>query len=406
MKILLIRNLNPFFDSSASGNRFASLVSGLSKLGVGVTILVTGGYNTHVERKQLGRKGVYNGVNIEYAILTSNHSIWWKRFNKYILSGLCESFVKNKVKKYIKQNEKSFDYIWLTNNTIVLSSYLDICSELLTQQLIEINEFHDIYKESGKVTNNLQLAQAQKTEKLFLDAIMHIDCFAMMTRTLIDFYRTRVKPSAKIFHLPMTVDMERFNRTKKNNVTEKYIAFAGSFDNRKDGLNILIESFARIHAKYPEYRLKIAGFYHPDVENQKRTISENGLQEKVEYIGTLNREQIPQFLVDASVLALSRPDSHQAQGGFPTKLGEYLSTKNPVCVTRVGEIPEYLTDGENAFLAEPGNVESFASALERAILDSLNGCKVGLAGYEVAKANFNMDVQAKRFYEFLIDNKK
>ena len=62
-------------------------------------------------------------------------------------------------------------------------------------------------------------------------------------------------------HLPMTVDMSRFEIAKDAVGHEKYIAFAGAFDNRKDGLNILIESFARLHAKYPEYTLKIAGFY-------------------------------------------------------------------------------------------------------------------------------------------------
>ena len=49
------------------------------------------------------------------------------------------------------------------------------------------------------------------------------------------------------------------------------------------------------------------------------------------------------------MLVLARPDNIQAKGGFPTKLGEYLATGNPVVVTKVGEIPNYLIDGVNAF---------------------------------------------------------
>ena len=50
---------------------------------------------------------------------------------------------------------------------------------------------------------------------------------------------------------------------------------------------------------------------------------------------------------------MARPDSRQARGGFPTKLGEYLATGKPVCVTKVGEITVYLEDNVSAFLAEP-----------------------------------------------------
>ncbi len=59
------------------------------------------------------------------------------------------------------------------------------------------------------------------------------------------------------------------------------------------------------------------------------------------------------------------PDSKQAQGGFPTKLGEYLATGNPVCATTVGEIPDYLVDGESVYFAVPGSVDSFADAMLR-----------------------------------------
>ena len=269
-----------------------------------------------------------------------------------------------------------------------------------------MNEFHDNYKISGKTTNKLQLKQAKVSEKIFLEAIKNIDCFAIMTETLLKYYKSMAKQDAVFIHLPMTVDMSRFNISKNPDLKEKYIAFAGAFENNKDGLHILIESFGKIHAKYPEYRLKIAGFYHPDIEKQKQIITQYNIQDKVQYMGVLDRKQIPQFLINASILALARPDSHQAQGGFPTKLGEYLATKNPVCVTTTGEIGNYLTDNVSAFMAIPGDVDSFADALDRAMRDDGDAIKVGLAGYEVARKNFDKDVQARRLYDFLCNNLK
>ena len=118
----------------------------------------------------------------------------------------------------------------------------------------------------------------------------------------------------------------------------------------------------------------------------------------------LSREQIPPFICQASLLVLSRPDSHQAQGGFPTKLGEYLATGNPVCVTKVGEIPEYLEDNVSAFMATPGDVDSFADAIDRALSNLEQAKKVGQKGREVAEKEFNSETQARRLHEFLAEN--
>ena len=137
---------------------------------------------------------------------------------------------------------------------------------------------------------------------------------------------------------------------------------------------------------------------------QEKLIEEFGLTNRITYFGVLNKDQIPVFVCNADLLVLSRPDSHQAQGGFPTKLGEYLATGNPVCVTKVGEIPDYLEDNVSAFMATPGDVDSFADAMDRALSNPDNAKKVGLAGRKVAEREFNSEIQAKRLYEFLQEN--
>ncbi len=108
--------------------------------------------------------------------------------------------------------------------------------------------------------------------------------------------------------------------------------------------------------------------------------------------------------MNAGLLVLPRPDSKQAQGGFPTKLGEYLATGKPVCVTRVGEIPEYLEDGKSVFMAKPGDTDSFAYAMERALSNPVLAKEVGKNGRKVAEKYFNMEKQAEKLYNFLFEN--
>ena len=401
MKIILIRPQNPFFDSSASGNRYASLVEGLIQWGVQVTVIVTGGYNNPQEKKILTKKSTYKSIEFLYLFSFLNHTLWRRRINKYVLSHITNRLLPLKLKKILKH---SFDYLWITGDYQILNFYNKNYSNI-KKCLIEINEFQDIYLQEGHLTHKMQIKYAKLQERNFYEAIKHIDYFAFMTNTLLTFYKTQIKSSAKIIHLPMTVDLFRFENVHKKQPSKPYIAFAGSLNNRKEGIDILIRSFATIISEYPGIELRLAGNYQPDVEVQKRIITSLNIESDVFYIGELTRDQIPGFLCNAKILVMARPDSHQAQGGFPTKLGEYLATGNPVCVTRVGEIPDYLTDNVSAFMVEPGNVESLTDAFRRALLDEAISQRVGQAGYHVASTHFSKEVQTKRLKEFLENNK-
>jgi glycosyltransferase involved in cell wall biosynthesis len=86
---------------------------------------------------------------------------------------------------------------------------------------------------------------------------------------------------------------------------------------------------------------------------------------------------------------LDRPQSRQAKYGFPTKLGEYLLTGNPVVVTSVGDIPLFLKDGESAYLVEPDNIEEFAAKLDYVLSHYEESKRVGQNGREVALKHFS-----------------
>lgn len=106
------------------------------------------------------------------------------------------------------------------------------------------------------------------------------------------------------------------------------------------------------------------------------------------------------------MVLLARPSNIQVQGGFPTKLGEYLATGNPVVVTKVGEIPDYLIDGENAFLSDPDSPDSFSKKLMECLNDADRSMKIGLEGQKLALKVFNYKVQGQNIIEFIKDIKR
>lgn len=402
MNILFIRSLNPFFESSASGNRFASIIKGLLENDINVTLVITGGYNNLNEFKYKKNFAQYNNLSIYYTNFIFNNNIWFRRFNRYLIKDITNLINLYKLKRFFK---KKYDYIFLTNSSDCLSAFNKYYNIITCKSIIELNEFNDFYK--GHNLNPIQLKVIQNNEKLFLSAVNKIDCFAIMTNTLLEHYKKIAKTDAKFLHFPMTVDLSRFN-IDKNDVkySKPYIAYTGALSNNKDGIDILIKAFNIISQKYSDIHLYLAGFYSGDVIMQKELIEKYKLKERVTYLGTLDKEEIPNFICNASLLVLPRPESHQAQGGFPTKLGEYLASGNPVCVTRVGEIPDYLEDNISAFMAEPGDIASFADAMDRALCNSNEKINVGLNGRKVAEEIFNIDIQSKRLVDFLYENLK
>ncbi len=401
MKIVFFRNHNPFAISSAAANRYRTLMEGLTIIGVTVKVYLTEGYQSKDEKNQFKKAGEIHGIEYEYIFPFQFSSYFSKRFYKYLLNPVLLPYKAKKIRRLLKKEETG-TIVW---PSVSLEQLIAIKRKM--RGLIyftESNEFPDIHKyQKG---NFLQSWVAGISESFFEKyTFPMLDGMALMTRALIKYYSGLTQPKPRLIHLPMTVDLERFNRKIKLPLTigleQPYIAFVGVMNNKKEGVNILIEAFAQIAAKFPDLKLYLFGFWHYDSPGHAMQIKQLKLENRVFYKGSISRDEVPSVIMNANLLVLPRPDSKQAQGGFPTKLGEYLASGVTVCATTVGEIPDYLVDGESVFFAEPGSVESFANAINRALNNPEEARLIGANGRKVAEKHFNKDVQAKVLYNFL-----
>lgn len=242
----------------------------------------------------------------------------------------------------------------------------------------ERTESPDVVK-SRFVNISQYLTACQKLSRLFV-----------ISNQLRDYFINKGLDGRKIEVVNMTVDVSRFDNLQKEQ-TEKYIAYCGKATNNKDGVDGLIKAFALTSATHKDVKLYIIGAPpRPHDESGNIELTESlGIKDKVVFTGTVGADRMPQILVNATTLALDRPKNEQAQYGFPTKLGEYLLSGNAVVVTKVGDIPCFLEDGKTALLAEPDNVQDFASKLTW-VLDNPNEAKeIGMKGREVALEYFD-----------------
>lgn len=117
-----------------------------------------------------------------------------------------------------------------------------------------------------------------------------------------------------------------------------------------------------------------------------RKISALGLEKQVRYVGSVDGASKEQLWNETDVLV---QPSHQE--GMPMSLLEALMRGIPAVATRVGAVPEVITDGREGILVAPRAVEELAGAMQRVIEDSAWRESLGKAGRELARRRFSLE---------------
>lgn len=295
----------------------------------------------------------------------------------------------------LKKSIKNYDLVYCAcSDKHVISLALRLARKHQIPIVHERTEFPDVFYGDS--------AKSQKALKKYLQSVAEFDKVFVISHPIKEYFIENGVPVEKLHIYPMIVDPNRFDGLTKQNVGFRYMAYCGNLSNSKDGVADLLEAYGRATAK-DKYRLMLIGA-KPSTEEMRvyeEIISKYKMTENVIFKGQVKRDDMPQLLTDADVLLLSRPDNRQALGGFPTKLGEYLSTGNPVLVTRVGDIDKYIVDGKNGFLTSPGNVKEFSEKMDYIVDHYEEAVIVGKQGRKLALNDFNYSVQTRSVVKIL-----
>lgn len=224
----------------------------------------------------------------------------------------------------------------------------------------------------------------------YFNSLPKLDGIFVITTALKDYFINKGVEPERIHIANITVDPSRFANVTKQPHSERRIVYCGTASNNKDGVDQLIKSFALVASKYEDVKLYILGPVpkNDEVGNLK-LIKDLQLEERIVLTGMISAKDMPQHLVNADILALDRPNNIQAKYGFATKMGEYLLSKNPVVLTRVGDFDLFLSDKESAVFAEPDNCESFAKCLSWVLDNEGKSIIIGEKGRDVAMRYFS-----------------
>jgi glycosyltransferase involved in cell wall biosynthesis len=398
MKIIILLHYS-FPDSHASANRFIAIAKALKYSGHYVKVISFQATRVSSDVEKYSTNGIFEGIEYENATgISFRHKSFTKR-NYYKIYGKLRLF-----DKIFTENKKGkIDFVFFSSRTPLLNSALFFYLKAMNiKSLIESSEFPEIF-----LNRTIKGYILYFLYKNVLIRSRFVTGMILMTHKLDEYYKKLTKNKIPTLVLPMSVDMSRFNSTTilVHKEDESYIAYCGSLNNQKDGIDILIKSYLKIRMIYPKVKLYIIGgtTNAEYLRSLKNLVNDLNLEQDVSFKGFVDRADVPPLLSKAIALALARPSSLQASGGFPTKLGEYLATSKPVVVTDVGEITKYLKDGVSAYISEPDSVEAFSDKLLECISDPERSKMVGFEGFKVASDNFDYKRQSIILNSYLIN---
>lgn len=382
--LIILGNLNyPY--GSAPTNRIHAYARSIKIVGI-KTIIISYGFPFN-EKMAFSPKGMYE--SIEYCYPT----------NKYIRSKYFLVRNINKLHSWIRSISLLLYYKFKYKEIAILEYSTSIFTEItlfIIGKLLKIpiiREVNEVQK-SVRIKKNILYTIIDKNYRGRL-----FDGIFVISNYLIKEYRKYKQ--LKMLHIPILVDFDRFINIRSEK-SEKYFTYIGEMSREKDGLNILVRAFDIVYNQHNDVFLYLIGHGNNESINKlKEMINSLNCKNNIRFIGKVDRDLIPNYISNSIANVLARPNNIQAKGGFPTKLGEYLATGKPVVVTRVGEIPNYLIDGENAFISEPDSVELFAEKLDYVLDNYSEATQVGEKGKQLAKKYFNYQTQSKRIIDFI-----
>lgn len=379
---IAVVNTLPIPSGAASVNRILSYTKGLVELGNKVTILSSG-------IAEMTACGTIDSVS---------YRCFRKKCNNFFFTII--EYVRTLLSIVFTINRMKYDVIIVVSNSLLLIYPLIFISRIKKIKVIlEKSEFPFVLLRKGVFRRLYASFYVSTTYQLF-------DGLIVMTKPLMNYFENKIKDDCELIEVPMTVDFDRFKTKKIDNKVSSlgdYIAYCGDMAGNKDGVENLIEAFKLVEKYLPNLKLVLFGgaSNKQDLYKLKEYVQRFELNNIIFY-GKVSRDEIPAFLTEAKALVLARPSGLQSSGGFPTKLGEYLSTGNPVIVTAVGDIPFYLNN-ENSFIVEPDNNKAFADQILKVFLNYKEALVIGEKGKLLVENIFNYKIQSKRIHDYLMN---
>lgn len=380
MKVLFLVK-DPIHYGLAAANRITCYGKGLMSNNTDVEIIMPFAF---IARKdiQFDRTGTFDQVPYTYQSFLNYHPT---QRHGTVLAGIIYlfkiTFGYMNFFVTILKSKAEIIYVYRFSNLVTLIILLLCRNKKVISELCEFPYFND--------HSNLKKIRLGIREKLVFPLF---DGFIVISSYLQEYIDVHRSHKSSLIKIPILFDPFQSKGLSKSSISDiPFILHSGSLSESKDGFSGLLEAVGLLNSKGRRIDLYITGTLKPDILHERfgNLIEKYSLDKRIKLIGYLKHNELVQYQFNSSMFILNRKMNLQNFYNFPTKLGEYLVTGNPVVVTTVGEPAQYLRDKENAFFFNDGDIAKLVEIMEYILANPEESNAIGKKGREIAENHFD-----------------
>lgn len=210
-------------------------------------------------------------------------------------------------------------------------------------------------------------------------------------------------PGKEVDIIPMGVDLNLFNKDKKDDSIKQRFGIRGHFllgvgrFAEKKGFCYLIDAMPGVLREFPETRLLIIGF-GPLEGELKSQVRKLGLEKSVCFPGKMTSRELAGFYATADMFI---GPSVETEAGDREGLGvvflEAMACGTAVIGSKSGGIEDIIKDGETGLLSTPKDPSEISSKILHLLKDEPFRERMAEKGREFVEKNFSWDSIGEKF---------
>jgi len=306
-------------------------------------------------------------------IIVHSPSFSYSESNRFIFTLKTIVYIRKEIKMIKPDSILSFGEYW--NNLVLLSL-------LMLKHPVYISDRSQPNKDLGKLQNRLRDCLYPKASGYIAQTIKASEIAS----------KNKWNSNITVIGNPIMQ-----NSVQDVDRRENIILTVGRLITTKH-IDELIDIFDIINNK--DWKLVVVGGNSKKLnllEEYRYLVTKLGLKDQVQLVGT--QSNLEDYYRKAKIFAFT-----SSSEGFPNALGEAMSFGLPVIAYNCTAGPsDLITDGENGFLIEERDKNSYVEKLNLLIENS--DLRNSLGVNSLVKVNdFNVDKIANKFYEFIMNN--
>lgn len=264
-----------------------------------------------------------------------------------------------------------------------------------------IIEVHSDWQEGVMLYHRSRFSRIEKLLRTFVGrlSLSQADAYRAISDYCCGLLPKDQKP---VFVFPTYTDLASFRepsteivREVARQVGQRFFLYAGMLIYLK-GVHHLIRAFNAVVAKHPDVKLIIAG-KGPAEGSLKELVNRLGIDGCVHFVGHLDQQTLGAYTANSSALVLPSLTEGLGRVAIEAQLLE-----RPVIASRVGGLPEIVSDGKTGILFEPGDEEALTNAVIKMLEHKDLADSMGKAGKKAVLEKFNYRTYFQSYYDMVI----